>query len=206
VATSNRHPDELYKHGLNRHLFLPFIEVLKQQCEVFELASERDYRLERLTEAPVWYAGPEGKSALDHAFDRLTLGAEPQSCELTVRGRKLKVEREAAGVARFTFDELCARPLGSEDYRTIAATFHTVLLDEIPIFSKALKNEATRFITLIDTFYEAKVKLIASAAAETDALVPEGAGIFEFDRTVSRLHEMSSKEYMAEEHIVPERD
>jgi cell division protein ZapE len=203
VATSNRHPDELYKDGLNRHLFLPFIDLLKQQNEVFELASDRDYRLERLTEAPVWYPIGEGSKALDQAFDRLTLGAAPQSCMLTIKGRKLPVEREAAGVARFTFDELCARPLWAEDYRAIAATFHTILLQDIPTLSPAKRNEAARFVALIDTLYEAKVKLVASAAAEPESLYPEGDGSFEFQRTASRLHEMRSIEYMAEAHIIP---
>ena len=203
VATSNRHPDELYKDGLNRHLFLPFIDLLKDKAEVFELASDRDYRLERLTEAPVWYGASEGRAALDHAFERLTLGAAPQSCMLTIKGRKLPVEHEAAGVARFTFNELCARPLWAEDYRAVAATFHTVLLDEIPILSPAKRNEAARFVTLIDTLYEAKVKLVASAEAEPEQLYPEGDGSFEFQRTASRLHEMRSIEYMAEAHIIP---
>lgn len=203
VATSNRHPDELYKDGLNRHLFEPFIDLLKQQNEVFELASDRDYRLERLTEAPVWYAASDGSHPLDQAFERLTLGAAPQSCMLTVKGRKLPVTREAAGVARFTFNELCARPLWAEDYRAVAAMFHTILLEDVPILSPAKRNEAARFVTLIDTLYEAKVKLVASAEAEPEQLYPAGDGSFEFQRTASRLHEMRSVEYMAEAHIIP---
>lgn len=203
VATSNRHPDDLYKDGLNRHLFLPFIDLLKAQTEVFELASERDYRLERLTEAPVWYSIEQGQAALDRAFERLTLGAEPQSCMLTVKGRKVPVSREAAGVARFTFDELCAQPLWAEDYRAIAAMFHTILLEDIPVLEPSKRNEAARFVTLIDTLYETKVKLIASAAAAPEQLYPKGDGSFEFQRTASRLHEMRSIEYMAEAHIVP---
>ena len=203
VATSNRHPNDLYKDGINRPLFLPFIEHLKANCDVMELASERDYRLDRLIEAPVWYAplGGESERALDQAWDRLTLGAEPQHCVLTVKGRKLEVHREAAGVARFTFEELCARPLGSRDYLAIAANFNTVILSGIPTLGPENRNEAARFVSLIDSFYEAKVKLVASAAAEPEELYPEGDGSFEFERTVSRLHEMRSTDYLAEERI-----
>ncbi len=203
VATSNRHPDELYKHGLNRVLFTPFIGLLKQHCEVFELVADRDYRLARLSEAPVWHVGDAG-AALDRAFERLTLGAAPQSCELTVKGRKVQVARAAAGVARFRFGELCEQPLGALDYLTIAATFHTVLLDDIPVLTPEHRNEAARFVALIDALYEAKVKLVASAAAEPEALYPAGTGSFEFKRTASRLYEMRSSEYMALAHIVPE--
>ncbi|MEM1087916.1 MAG: cell division protein ZapE [Pseudomonadota bacterium] len=204
VATSNRHPDELYKHGINRNLFTPFIDLLKQRCRVFELVSDRDYRLERLTEAPVWYAGSDGLQRLDDAFSRLTLNAVAKRMTLVVQGRELTVDRHAAGVARFTFEELCARPLGAQDYLKIAATFHTVVLEGIPTLSAAKRNEAARFVALIDALYEAKVKVIASAEAEPEVLYPTGDGSFEFQRTVSRLHEMRSVEYMAEEHIVPQ--
>lgn len=199
VATSNRHPDELYKDGINRQLFLPFIKELKERCAVLELVSARDYRLDRLVEAPVWYAPLNAASAaaLDKAWDRLTLGAEPQHCVLTVKGRKLEVNREAAGVARFTFEELCARPLGPIDYLAIAGTFHTVILEGIPLLSPDKRNEAMRFISLIDALYEAKVKLVASAEAEPGALYPEGDGSFEFERTASRLFEMRSKDYLS---------
>lgn len=202
VATSNRHPDELYKHGINRQLFTPFIETLKQHSDVFELASQRDYRLERLTEAPVWFVG-DATTELDRAFERLTMGAVPQSCDLTVQGRKVHVAREAAGVARFSFAELCDRALGPQDYLMIAATFHTLIMEDIPVLKPEYRNEAARFVSLIDALYEAKVKFIASAEAEPEALYPEGTGSFEFQRTVSRLHEMRSVEYMAEEHVVP---
>jgi len=199
VATSNRHPDDLYKDGINRQLFLPFIKELKDRCAVLELVSARDYRLDRLVEAPVWYAPLNGASAaaLDRAWDRLTLGAEPQHCVLTVKGRKLEVSREAAGVARFTFEELCARPLGPIDYLAIAGTFHTLILEGIPLLSPDKRNEAMRFISLIDALYEAKVKLVASAQAEPGALYPEGDGAFEFERTASRLFEMRSKDYLS---------
>jgi len=202
VATSNRHPDDLYADGINRPLFLPFVESLKANCDVFELKSDRDYRLDRLSEAPVWYAPLDkaSASALDRAWQRLTLGAQPQHCTLTVKGRTLEVTREAAGIARFTFDELCARPLGARDFHTIAANFHTVILEGVPLLSPENRNEAARFVTLIDELYEARVKLVASAAAEPDALYPTGDGSFEFQRTASRLHEMRSTEYFAEEH------
>jgi cell division protein ZapE len=201
VATSNRTPDDLYKDGINRALFLPFIERLKARCDVVELVSARDYRLDRLVEAPVWYAplGAGSSVALDLAWTRLTLGAEPQQCVLTIKGRKLDVSREAAGVARFTFEELCARPLGSLDYLAIAATFHTVILENIPLLTPDRRNEAARFVSLIDALYEARTKLVASAAAEPDRLYPDGDGAFEFQRTASRLFEMRSAAYIAEE-------
>ena len=207
VATSNRHPDDLYKDGLNRQLFLPFIEVIKEQCEVFELSSERDYRLERLTEAPVWHVltGDAGEKRLDEAFNRLTLGAHANQCFLHVKGRKLLVPKEAAGVARFTFSELCEKPLGARDYLAIAANFHTVLLGGIPKLTPDKRNEAARFVSLIDALYEARVKVVATAAAEPDDLYASGDGSFEFQRTVSRLHEMRSEEYLALEHRVPAR-
>ena len=201
VATSNRHPDDLYKDGINRSLFLPFIQRLKERCGVFELVSARDYRLDRLVEAPVWYAplGQGSAAALDLAWTRLTLGAEPQRCVLTVKGRKLDVSREAAGVARFTFEELCERPLGSIDYLTLAATFHTIIMEGIPLLTPDRRNEAARFVSLIDALYEARTKLVASAAAEPDRLYPDGDGAFEFQRTASRLFEMRSASYIAEE-------
>ena len=141
---------------------------------------------------------------LDDAFARLTLNSESQSMTLMVQGRELAVDRHAAGVARFTFEELCARPLGAQDYLKLAATFHTVLLENIPVLSAAKRNEAARFVALIDALYEAKVKVVASADAEPEVLYPKGDGSFEFQRTVSRLHEMRSVEYMAEEHVVPD--
>lgn len=206
VATSNRHPDELYKNGINRDLFTPFIDILKANCTVHELASETDYRLERLKEAPVWHAplGLQAVAAMDRAWERLTLGAEPQSCMLTVKGRKVPVTREAAGVARFTFDELCARPLGAGDYAAIAGAFHTIMLEEVPTLSPENRNEAARFVTLIDTLYETKTKLVVSAEAEPDRLYPEGDGSFEFQRTASRLYEMRSEDYIAAERSVAE--
>jgi cell division protein ZapE len=203
VATSNREPDDLYKDGINRPLFLPFIKHLKERCDIFHLASDRDYRLDRLIVAPIWYAplGPEAEASLDAVWGRLTSGAQAQHVTLTVKGRKLDVSCEAAGVARFTFQELCARPLYSRDYLTIAANFHTIILSGIPLLGPENRNEAARFVALIDALYEAKIKLVASAAAEPEALYPEGDGAFEFERTSSRLHEMRSTDYLAEERV-----
>jgi cell division protein ZapE len=204
VATSNRPPDELYKNGLNRQLFLPFIALIRDRLDPVELAGPRDYRFERLMAAPIYYwpLGPAAEEAMDHAWERLTFGALPQAMTLDVGGRALRVEREAAGVARFTFEELCARPLGAADYLEIAERFHTVLLQHIPKFTPSMREEAARFRTLIDALYEAKVKLIASADAEPQALYPAGDQSFEFERTASRLMEMRSQAYLA----LPRRD
>ncbi len=204
VATSNRPPDELYKNGLNRQLFLPFIALIKDKLEMIELAGPRDYRLERLMAAPVYYAplGPAADEAMQNAWERITSGAHPHPITLDVGGRALKAERAAGGVARFTFEELCARPLGPADYIEIAEVFHTVLLDHIPKLTPSMREEAARFRTLIDALYEAKVKLIASADAQPETLYPAGDQSFEFERTASRLMEMRSETYLA----LPRRD
>jgi cell division protein ZapE len=204
VATSNRTPDDLYKNGLNRQLFLPFIALLKEKLDVLEVAGPRDFRLEQLMAAPIYYAplGPAAEEAMDAAWRRLTLGAHPNAVTLDVGGRALRVEREAAGVARFTFEELCARPLGAADYIEIAERFHTVLLENIPKLNPSMREEAARFRTLIDALYEAKVKLIASADAQPAQLYPAGDQSFEFERTASRLMEMRGQAYLA----LPRRD
>ncbi|MEM8636062.1 MAG: cell division protein ZapE [Pseudomonadota bacterium] len=202
VATSNRPPRDLYLHGINRDLFLPFIDKLTANCEIVEIVSDRDYRLARLTEAPLWHSplGSAAQSEMNRIWNRMTPGAETLSCEIDVGGRLLKVPRAAAGCARFSFDDLCAQPLGPADYLAIAAQFHTVLIDGIPELTPEKKNEAARFVTLIDALYEAKTNLVASAAAEPDDLYPSGDGSFEFQRTASRLHEMRSNEYLGAEH------
>ncbi len=204
VATSNRPPDELYKNGLNRQLFEPFISLIKARVDVVELAGPRDYRLEQLMAAPIYYAplGPAAEEAMARAWSRLTLGAAPHGVTLDVNGRPLRVEQQAAGVARFSFEELCARPLGAADYLEIAERFHTILLENIPRFSPSMREEAARFRTLIDALYEAKVKLIASAEAEPAQLYPDGDQSFEFERTASRLMEMRGAAYLA----LPRRD
>ncbi|MEO1038892.1 MAG: cell division protein ZapE [Pseudomonadota bacterium] len=199
VATSNRHPGELYKDGINRPLFLPFIDLLQSRLDIMRLDSGRDYRLERLEAAPVWYAplNPEARRAMDAAFDRLTLGAKPRACALTVHGRAVDIPREAAGVARFTFEEACGRPLGPADYLLIAENFHTVMLDSIPLLRPTQRDRAARLRILVDALYEMRTKLVASAAAEPFELYPEGDFAFEFERTASRLMEMRSHDYLA---------
>ncbi|HEX5007270.1 MAG TPA: cell division protein ZapE [Hyphomonadaceae bacterium] len=202
VATSNRRPADLYRDGINRQLFLPFIDRLQKELDVVELKSARDYRLDRLTVAPVYYAplGPEADAAMDAAFARLTAGATTTRDTLDVQGRTLLVPRQAMGVARFTFEELCTKPLGAADYLTIARHYHTVLIDHTPTMAQDQRTWAARFVTLVDALYESKTKLVMSAAAQPDELYPAGDGAFEFQRTASRLHEMRSSEYLAAAH------
>ncbi|BDX00996.1 cell division protein ZapE [Maricaulis maris] len=201
VATSNRHPDDLYRNGLNRQRFLPVIEMLKARLDVMELDGGTDFRLRQLEAAPVYYAPltADAELSMDKAWERLTSGAVPQHCVIDVKGRDLEVHREAAGVARFSFSELCARPLGAADYLAIAERFHTVLLEFVPKLSPEKRNEAKRFVTLIDALYEARTKLVMSADAEPVDLYPAGDGAFEFERTASRLMEMRTRDYLAAE-------
>lgn len=208
VTTSNRHPDDLYKDGLNRQLFLPFIELIKKELDIVALDGPVDYRRERLGDAGTWHVpnGPEATKALSEAFFRLTDyppedAAHVPSMELDVGGgRMLHVPKALKGVAVFSFKRLCAEARGASDYLAIARRFHAVILVGIPVLGPQNRNEAARFVTLIDSLYEYKVKLLASADAEPDALYPEGDGRFEFDRTVSRLIEMQSEDYLAEGH------
>ena len=197
VATTNVHPDDLYRDGLNRNAFLPFIASLKARLHVVSLESPTDYRLGRLRNREVYLTPLDENSA--QAFQQLWLDvtevatADPRS--LIVKGRELKVPQAARGAARFTFADLCEAPLGAADYIAIAANFKTVFIADIPVLPPAKRNEAKRFITLIDTLYDRRTKLVATAQARPEALYPEGTHRFEFDRTISRLNEMQSSGY-----------
>ncbi len=205
VFTSNRKPDDLYLHGLQRDRFLQFVELVNQRFEVIELASAEDYRLKQLRsmeETFIVAKSGKAKAQMDKAFAAMTHGAEAKREVLDVQGHNFPIPAAHGDVARFTFDDLCAKAFGAVDYLALAQAFNTVLIDDIPILKPEKRNEAKRFVTLIDTLYEHKVKLICSAAAKPDKLYPKGDGSFEFARTASRLHEMQSQSYLAAAHKV----
>jgi cell division protein ZapE len=203
VATSNVPPDDLYKDGLNRALFLPFIAHLKDRMEVFHLDAPKDFRLEALTSQPV-YIVPGGLKAddiLDDHFSRLTGTRKGEPAEIAHKGRVIFVPEQARGVARFSFDGLCRRPLGAADYLKIARTYHTIILSDVPVMDDGQANEARRFINLIDTFYDNRTKLVISADAEPDRLWrgKDGHENLAFARTASRLIEMRSDAFLSAE-------
>jgi cell division protein ZapE len=199
VATSNRPPDDLYKDGLNRQLFLPFIQALKSRTEVVAVAGPEDHRLNRLRGGRTWFSPVDDEAAA--AFDALwrdqTDGAAERAAHLTVLGREVRHPRAVGGQVRATFAELCGQPLGAGDYLAIAEQFHTVFLERVPQLTAAKRNEARRLVTLIDALYEARTRLVVLAEAEPGALYPAGDGAFEFERTASRLEEMRSAEWLA---------
>lgn len=202
VATSNTPPDRLYEGGLNRQLFLPFIAEIKNRLEVVELNGPTDYRLQRLSGVKVYLTplGPQADAAMDLAWERLTDTKKGKPCSLTVLGRTLPVPQAANHVARFDFADLCDRPLAAADYLTIARDFHTLLLDHIPVMTDNMHNVARRFTLLIDTLYDEGVKLVCSAAAPPDGLFTSGINSDAFRRTVSRLAEMQSDDYLKRGH------
>lgn len=200
VTTSNRVPEDLYLNGLNRSLFLPFIALLRARLTVCELESETDYRQHRLAGAQVYFAPANAASelAMQAMWDDLT-GADPGTAlRLPLLGRELVLQRHHAGVVRASFWELCARPLGPADYLVLAAAVRVLMVDEIPLLSASNFNEAKRFVTLIDAAYEAKLRLICTAADVPERLYVEGEGTFEFARTASRLREMQAADWPVE--------
>jgi cell division protein ZapE len=196
VATSNRVPEDLYRNGLNRQLFLPFIDLLRARMEVVELESPTDYRQHRLTGAQVWFT-PAGaaRGQLQAIWDDLTGAAQGAPLVLPVNGRQVDLPRFANGVGRASFWEMCARPLGPGDYLAIAQAVRVLVLEDIPQMSSSNYNEAKRFVTLVDALYEARVRLVASAAEIPERLYIEGEGSFEFERTASRLREMQAADW-----------
>jgi len=202
VTTSNRHPTDLYKDGLQRERFLPFIDLFMGKMEVIELASETDYRLERLRQIDI-YLTPSGEQAdakLQDDFKTLTVGIEPHVRTLNVNGREISIPQAAEGVGFCSFAELCEKPFGAGDYLEIAQCFQTLILSGIPKLGPERRDVAKRFVTLIDALYDYKVKLICSADVPPTQLYREGDGAFEFERTTSRLLEMQSPEYLALAH------
>ena len=208
VTTSNRPPRDLYLGGLNRELFIPFIELIEHKMVSVEVNGPTDYRLERLTGVDVWHVpnGPEATAQLSRAFFQLTDypvedRAKVPSEDIDVGGgRTLHVPKSLKGVAVFSFKRLCGGPRGASDYLAIARRYHSVIIVGIPVMGPEMRNEAARFVTLIDALYEHKVKLLAAADAGPSALYRAGDGSFEFLRTVSRLEEMQSAQYLAEGH------
>jgi cell division protein ZapE len=198
VATSNWPPDRLYENGLNRDRFLPFVALLKSKVEIVALDGPTDYRLERLRDLPVYHhpLGPEADATLDAAFAALTDGAAPAPVDVMVGTRRLHVPCAANRVARFQFADLCHRPLGAADYLALTEDFHTLFLEGVPILAPNRRNEARRFMTLIDALYERRMLLFLTAEAPAEQLYPSGDGAFEFQRTVSRLLEMQSRDWL----------
>ena len=196
VATSNRLPDDLYKNGINRQLFTPFIDIIRERCDVVETTGARDWRLDRMRSARVWHT-PEGRAEFETLWRELKGGEPEEPAHLTVLGRDVVIERTDGGLARATFEELCARALGPQDYLAVAERFHTLFLEDVPVLGPANHHEARRFVTLIDALYEAGTRLVALAGAPPEALYTRGVGAFEFERTVSRLNEMAGAEWLA---------
>ena len=200
VATSNRPPEDLYENGLNRGLFLPFIERMPDHLIIHEFAGETDHRLRQLEAAPVYYfpLNKKAEEGVEAAWQRLIGGASPRETVLSVQGRELILKQTAAGTARASFARLCDNTLGAADYLRLAHAFQTLILENVPQMGPDSRNEAKRFVTLIDALYETRTKLIMSAEVEPENLYQDGDGSFEFERTVSRLIEMRSHDYLAE--------
>ncbi len=204
IFTSNRRPRDLYLNGLQRDQFLKFVDLLEQRIRIVSLESNTDYRLQQLRAMKQTFMYPRDGIADDFLMESwaaLTGNAASNPLRIEIQGRVLRVDKHYRGIAWFTFGELCMRPLGANDYLTLAKLCHTILLQGIPQMGPDLRNEAKRFVTLIDTLYDQRVKLIATAATPPDAIYPAGDGSFEFHRTASRLYEMQSEAYFMLPHI-----
>ncbi|MEP1961542.1 cell division protein ZapE [Tateyamaria sp.] len=199
VTTSNRIPDDLYKDGLNRPLFVPFIEHLKDHMQVWELASPTDYRQDRLSGSNTYFSplGASARKQMDAIWSDLS-GGDAQPLDIAIKGRTVTIPQFRNGVGRASFFDLCAKPLGPGDFLAVADACKVLMIDDIPSLSRSNFNEAKRFVTLIDALYEAHVRLICSAAAMPEMLYLEGEGTFEFERTASRLREMQSDDWAAD--------
>ncbi|PBC05735.1 cell division protein ZapE [Mesorhizobium sp. WSM3860] len=200
VATSNVAPQDLYRDGLNRQLFVPFIGLLERSAHVMTLDAEKDYRQEKLNRLPIYVTPADAAAdrALDDAWKTMTHGRPTEAITLTLKGRQLGVPRAAGDAARFSFADLCEKPLGARDYLAIADRFSTVFIDHVPVLGEGKRNEAKRFILLIDTLYDHHMRLVMSAEAPPDRLYTarRGAEVFEFERTASRLIEMQSRDWL----------
>lgn len=200
VATSNWEPDNLYKDGLQRENFLPFIALLKKTLDVLYLDSPTDFRLIHMENIDVFHTplGFDTTEQLNHIFNTLTSGIAPKPTHLTVSGRTLTIEQSAIGVGYTTFQNLCQSARGAEDYLALAKHFKTLIIDNVPVMDESTRNEAKRFMTLIDALYEHRIKLVMGCDDSPENLYPKGTHAFEFERTVSRLIEMQSKQYQQE--------
>jgi cell division protein ZapE len=203
VATSNIAPDDLYEGGLQRELFLPSIAMLRERLDLLELDGDVDYRRERLRGLPVYYTplGAEATARLEAVFTKLAMGDKGKTARLAVLGRELCLPRAAKGAAMADFSSLCEQAFGAADYLALARHFHTLVLDGVKTLRPEMRNEARRFVLLIDSLYEHRVNLVCAAEAPPEALYPSGQHAAEFRRTVSRLHEMQSADYLESPHL-----
>jgi cell division protein ZapE len=196
AVTSNRAPDQLYLNGVNRELFLPFVDLIRDRCAVVEVSGARDWRVDRLARSRTWF-DPARRGEFEALWIELRGDAEEAPCVFKVAGRDVRIARTVGGVARIDFMEMLSQPLGPQDWLALAERFHTVFVDRVPVLTEARHMEARRFVTLIDALYEAGARLVVLADAEAPHLYEKGTGAFEFERTASRLSEMTSPAWLS---------